>query len=507
MNYILKLFNIGIRQDESLPEWLVDRIRLSNMLCVFFVFSALPVLYYLGYNLKMFPGILFLGLLAVLMVLPLNFLAYYNASRLFVSIGPVAMVTLIHCLVVPEGEKQIVEFSIIALSLSLSPFVVFDLRNSFLLHLTSIINFLMLVGFGVFNIWLESNKWNESYGEWDLPQVVLFFGPFMAIATGYLFTYQLNDTGERNDRLNAEKKELYDALEHSKKEMENYVQEISSVKEIESRRNWQVKGMSMIDTIIRESNDMNALAGMLISNLVKYSEANQGGLFILRTDESGLQFFDLLSCYAYDRQKFLKKKIGLKESMMGQSFKQQKPIFLTEIPEDYVNISSGLGLAKPRSIYIVPLLFEAKVEGMLEIASFEEMPLYKRELMDQVSQALAAYLTRVRIAQENDKRLNEYESEMQQLTYNYRSLLEEKEKTVSNRLQLERFNEYEKEVNIKLKDQVDAYERAMNEMKVKEEHGRNIEQRLEERIDQLVKENKEKQKRIDELQKRLWNLE
>ncbi len=122
--------------------------------------------------------------------------------------------------------------------------------------------------------------------------------------------------------------------------------------------------------------------------LVNYLKANQGGLFILNDEDKENIYFNLLSAFAYDRRKYMEKHIQFGEGLIGTCAIEKKTIFMTDIPQDYMEITSGLGGANPGSLLIVPLKLEDDVLGALEIASFNVFEEHEIEFVEKLVKVL-----------------------------------------------------------------------------------------------------------------------
>lgn len=189
---------------------------------------------------------------------------------------------------------------------------------------------------------------------------------------------------------------------------------LKNVAEIETQRKWATEGVAKFAEILRANSDMDQLCTEIIRNLVKYLGANQGGIFIVN-DEGRDPVLELKACYAYDRQKHLEKKIGLGDGLVGQSWLEKDTIFLTDVPTDYINITSGLGLATPTCVIIVPLLYNEEVNGVIEIASFNVFKPYEIEFIEKVAQSIASTLSSVTINHRTAKLLGESRELAEQL--------------------------------------------------------------------------------------------
>ena len=76
----------------------------------------------------------------------------------------------------------------------------------------------------------------------------------------------------------------------------------------------------------------------------------------------------LIASYAYKERKHVANRFHLGEGLVGQAALEKKPILLTNVPDDYIQITSGLGEAPPRNIIVLPVLFEGEVKAVVELA-------------------------------------------------------------------------------------------------------------------------------------------
>jgi len=169
-------------------------------------------------------------------------------------------------------------------------------------------------------------------------------------------------------------------------------------KEEDERQTWATIGTAKFSEIIREHSDnLEDLSYAIISDLVNYIGANQGGLFIINEDDNNKKYIELLASYAFSRRKMLTKKIPWGVGLIGRCILEKETIFMTKIPEKYLSISSGLGEENPASLLIVPLIFHEEVFGVVELASFTEIEHYKIDLVEHISESIASAISMVKI--------------------------------------------------------------------------------------------------------------
>ncbi len=191
----------------------------------------------------------------------------------------------------------------------------------------------------------------------------------------------------------------------------------------ESKEKFVNVGLASIGDILRNNNDnLKELCDQVIENLIKYMRANQGGIFIIQKDESNDEkYLELMACRAYERKKFIEKRVELGQGLVGQAAIEKKPIFMTDVPDHYINITSGLGIANPNSLLIVPLKSNEEIVGVIEMASFDLFTDNDVEFLEKVGESIASTI----ISAQTNQQTKELLEQSRQMTEEMQSQEEE----------------------------------------------------------------------------------
>jgi hypothetical protein len=188
------------------------------------------------------------------------------------------------------------------------------------------------------------------------------------------------------------------------------------IAEEERERNWATEGLAKFAEILRVGNQNFAeLYDDIIRNVVKYVDANQGGLYLVEQENDVDAYLELVAYYAYERKKYIEKRFELREGLLGQCYTEKDIIFMTEVPNKYTMITSGTGEATPSCILIVPLKINEDVFGVIELASFSILKKYQIDFLIKLGENIASTVSNAKITIRTKKLLEESQMQAEQM--------------------------------------------------------------------------------------------
>jgi len=236
------------------------------------------------------------------------------------------------------------------------------------------------------------------------------------------------------------------SLLEMREELKNAKIEEEKRQEENQQRNWSSQGVALFSDILRKNNDnLKALTYEIISNMVRYTNSNQGGIFIVNDNDKNHIFLEMTACYAYDRQKFLHKSIEVGEGLVGRCYQEQEKIFLTEIPSEYIKITSGLGENNPTSLLLIPLSYNNNIFGIMEIASFNVYRDFEIEFIERIGENIAATISSakaniqtVQLLEQSQQQAEEMSSQEEEMRQNMEELRATQEQSGRKEEELQR---------------------------------------------------------------------
>ena len=158
-----------------------------------------------------------------------------------------------------------------------------------------------------------------------------------------------------------------------------------------TEQDWLKTNLAKFTRMLQGQRDLLTVTRLILSELSPVVSA-QHGVFYVMEETSGGPLLKLTSTYAYRERKGLSNIFKVGEGLVGQCAFEKERILLTEVPGDYVRVSSGLGEAPPLNIVVLPVLFEGKVKAVIELASFNEFKDIHVTLLDQLTETIAIVL-------------------------------------------------------------------------------------------------------------------
>ncbi|MEN8118932.1 MAG: PAS domain S-box protein [Bacteroidota bacterium] len=269
----------------------------------------------------------------------------------------------------------------------------------------------------------------------------------------FQFTERLREGNYLDEEILETRDELSKSLINLRDELKLKEEEENKRKKEEAERHWITEGLATFGAILREtSNDLDALSYSVVSEMAKYIKAQVVGIFIINDANPEELFIEQKGAFAYGREKFSDKRIEFGEGLIGACILEKKSIFLKEVTDSYIEITSGFGKANPKSVIIVPLIInEEEIFGAIEIASLKVFEDFELEFVEKTAESIASTISSLKINMKTAYLLKESQETQEKMTRQEREMTgtinELKETQIEAAKQGEQFVSFTNSVN------------------------------------------------------------
>jgi HAMP domain-containing protein/signal transduction histidine kinase/DNA-binding response OmpR family regulator len=191
-------------------------------------------------------------------------------------------------------------------------------------------------------------------------------------------------------------------------------QMIANLKETTLRnqeQDWLKSNLAKFTQMLQGQKDLNTVTQRILSELAQVVTAHYGAFYILKQDEDTREDkLRLFSAYGYKSDKNIPTEFSIGEGLVGQVAFEKERIILSNVPGNYIKISSGLGRAKPANLIILPVLFENKVKAVIELASLDIFSETHLDFLSQLIESVGIVLNTIEANSRTEELLTQSQS-------------------------------------------------------------------------------------------------
>ena len=178
-------------------------------------------------------------------------------------------------------------------------------------------------------------------------------------------------------------------------------------------QDWLKTNLARVGRAVQETQTHQSLAQQMFTELAELLNVHVGAYYQVVTNETGGECLQFVHGYAFKNRKHRNSLFQFGEGLVGQCAIEKQRLFLSDVPSDYLEISSGLGSAKPVNVMVLPVIYEDKVKAVIEIASFQKFTKIHQVFIDQLAESIGMFLNAI----DANTRTNMLLTQSQKLTY------------------------------------------------------------------------------------------
>ena len=179
-------------------------------------------------------------------------------------------------------------------------------------------------------------------------------------------------------------------------------------------QDWLKTNIAKFTGMLQGQRDLLTVSTLLLSELTPLVGAQHGSFYITGSgDEEGR--LKLLATYGADDESGVRSQFRMGQGLVGQCGLEKRRILVTDVPQDYIKISSSLGKSTPLSIVVLPVLFEGEARAVLELASFRHFTDVNLAFLDQLTQGIGIVLNTIAATMQTEQLLKQSQALAEEL--------------------------------------------------------------------------------------------
>jgi signal transduction histidine kinase/DNA-binding response OmpR family regulator/HAMP domain-containing protein len=222
------------------------------------------------------------------------------------------------------------------------------------------------------------------------------------------------------------------------------IRNLKETTEKNTEQDWLKTNLARFARMLQGQRDPMTVSKMILSELAPLVNAEHG-VFYGMVGPNGMDaHLAFQAGYAYRRRKDVPTHFRIGEGLVGQCAFEKKRILITDVPSDYVKITSGLGEGKPLNILVLPVLFEGEVRAVIELASFQRFSQAHQDFLDQLMESVGIVLNNIEANSRTEELLkqsqslaNELQSQQDQLQHTNDELAEKARQLAQQNAEIE----------------------------------------------------------------------
>jgi HAMP domain-containing protein/CheY-like chemotaxis protein/signal transduction histidine kinase len=160
-----------------------------------------------------------------------------------------------------------------------------------------------------------------------------------------------------------------------------------------NEQDWLKTNLARFTGMLQGQRDLTTVGRSLLSELAPLVSAQQGVIYQMESEESGTMV--LLSAFADSDQDGHPSRLHVGTGLVGQCASEKQRMLITDVPANAVPIRSGLFQAVPRSVIVLPILFEDRVKAVIELASLSVFTASHLAFLDQLTSSIGIVLNSI----------------------------------------------------------------------------------------------------------------
>jgi CheY-like chemotaxis protein/signal transduction histidine kinase/HAMP domain-containing protein len=240
-------------------------------------------------------------------------------------------------------------------------------------------------------------------------------------------------------------------MSYLKDNINEMIRNLKETTQKNAQQDWLKTNLARFTRLLQGQRDLGAVTKLILSELAPLITAHHGVFYMMDSEGSDARL-RLIASYGYRSSRKLPTSFLPGEGLVGQCALEKSRIWLTDVPRDYIQVSSGLGAAPPTNIVVLPILFEQQVKAVIEIASLDRFTETHLSFLDQLMESIGVVLNTIEANSRTESLLTQSQSLAQELQQTNQELAEKARLLSEQNIEVERKNREVEQAKLALEE-------------------------------------------------------
>ncbi|KFI08151.1 HAMP domain-containing protein [Massilia sp. BSC265] len=240
-------------------------------------------------------------------------------------------------------------------------------------------------------------------------------------------------------------------MSYLKDNINEMIRNLKETTQKNAQQDWLKTNLARFTRLLQGQRDLQAVTKLILSELAPLISAHHGVFYMMDSQETDARL-RLIASYGYRSSRKLPTSFLPGEGLVGQCALEKSRIWLTDVPRDYIVVSSGLGSAPPNNIVVLPILFEQQVKAVIEIASLDRFTETHLSFLDQLMESIGVVLNTIEANSRTESLLTQSQSLAQELQQTNQELAEKARLLSEQNIEVERKNREVEQAKLALEE-------------------------------------------------------
>ncbi len=249
-------------------------------------------------------------------------------------------------------------------------------------------------------------------------------------------------------------------------------------------QDWLLAGQAGLSARLQGDLRLDSLGESVLDFLAHFLDAQRGAIYVVDGER-----LELMAAYAASNAPAV---MAVGDGLVGQAVRAGRAQHVTDLPEGYFGISSGLGDARARELLVAPGKVGNRTYAVMELGFFRALQPYDIEFLDRVSESLGVSVRAAQdrsrlesLLEETQRQSEELQTQQEELRVTNEELEEQGRLLRESQAMLEAQQSDLEESNVQLEEQTQQLESQRDQLT-------QAQQGLEERAEDLQRANRYK---------------